>query len=74
MSAEHHESLMGGWAGDAQQMLSTCRERHLSGHYCTGRNWPLGGLFSGNFMNIAVEYKLCMIIDMIKVFLTYVTQ
>lgn len=46
MSAEYHKSLMGGWAGDAQQMFNTCRERHLSDHYCTGRNWPLGGPFS----------------------------
>lgn len=26
MSAEYHESLMGGWAGDAQQM-----QEHLPG-------------------------------------------
>lgn len=31
----------------------------------------LSQLILGNFVNIAAEYKLCMIIDMIKVFLTY---
>lgn len=77
MSAEYHESLMGGWAGDAHRCSAPAGRGTSVIITALGGAGPLvalSQLILGNFMIIAVEYKLCMIIDMIKAFLTYVTQ